>query len=151
MEKENKDNKENIDSDKTKNNEKDDVEDLLKNNPGYGYWKREEDLIDRDKFIPKPIENVETNKLVLESKTSVGSAWNTAGTWEEKHYKKSSIEDYFNEKIKGITVDGIKLESVKNYSGDVSVYLTINYLAIFAITYLIGIYCFCQTKGQASL
>ncbi len=120
MEKDNKENKDNSDSEIKKNTEKDDVEELLKNNPGYGYWKREEDLIDRDKFIPKPIDNVETNKLVLESKNSVGSAWNTAGTWEEKHYKKSSIEDFFNEKIKNITVDGLKFESIKNYSGDVS-------------------------------
>ena len=137
-----KENLQNTDSENNKKTEKDDVDELLKNNPGYGYWKRQEDLIDRDKFIPKPIDNVDTNKLVLESKTSVGSAWNTAGTWEEKHYKKSSIEDFFNEKIKNITVDGLKFDSIKNYSGDVNLY----YFLIF-IYELLGLYSVCQAKG----
>lgn len=105
-------NKENKDQD-----EKHDI-----NNPGYGYWKRESDLADRDKFIPKQIEL--KNELTLDNKKSLGSVWNTAGTWEEKHYKKSQIEDFFNQNIKNKKVDNsLQLLSVKNYSGDVSVLL----------------------------
>ena len=90
---------------------------------GYGYWKREGDLIDRDKFIPKPIESTKVNaELTMENKNSTGgSAWNTAGTWEEKHYKKNQIENFFNEKLPGLSVnEKLKFKSIKNYSGDVS-------------------------------
>lgn len=82
---------------------------------GYGYWKREEDLIDNDKFIPKEV----VTEKVEETKGVIGSAWNSAGTWEEKHYVKKQIEEYFNEKIKEQKFSGFTLSSVKGYTGDV--------------------------------
>ena len=82
---------------------------------GYGYWKREADLVDNDKFIPK-----ETVTEIEEAKTVVGSAWNSAGTWEEKHYGKKQIEEYFSLNIKNKKFQGFVLSSVRGYSGDVS-------------------------------
>ena len=84
---------------------------------GYGYWKRAEDLIDRDKFIPKVVNDSST--LTLESKTSGGSAWNTAGTWEEKHYKKNTIEEYFNKNLNIPLDKTTTLISLKSFAGDV--------------------------------
>lgn len=107
--------KENKDKDKDEKEELDNIK-------GYGYWKREGDLIDRDKFIPQKIDSFkETEVPVLENKISLGSAWNTAGTWEEKHYKKNAIEDFFNQKLSNIKInEKLGLKSIKNFSGDVS-------------------------------
>ena len=86
----------------------------------YGYWKRESDLIDRDKFIPKIIED--PDKLVLENKTSLGSAWNTAGTWEEKHYKMNNVEEFLSNQFKSKSCQGLSFSEVKGMTGDVSIY-----------------------------
>jgi hypothetical protein len=89
----------------------------------YGYWKREGDLKDRDQFIPKPLDNkVNSNNenLTLKNKTSA-SAWNTAGTWEEKHYNKNKITEFFNSYLKQskFNIDNkICNFSIKDYSGD---------------------------------
>ena len=106
----------------SKQDQKEDDETL--NLPGYGYWKREQDLVDRDKFIPKPLDSTSNSQLVLENKSSVGSAWNSAGTWEEKHYKKNQVEEFFNKFLgdNKQVVDGVWIKSVKGYSGDVSEY-----------------------------
>ena len=93
---------------------KEEEEDIQVN---YGYWKRESDLIDRDKFIPKSIEN--PDQLVLENKNSLGSAWNTAGTWEEKHYKMNTVEEYLNNAFKSKNVSGLSFSDIKGMSGDV--------------------------------
>lgn len=87
------------------------------NLPGYGYWKRDGDLVDSDKFIPKPVKEGELQKQES-SKSGMGSAWNSAGTWEEKHYKKYQIEEYFNSKLTGTKFDTLNLHSIKNFSGD---------------------------------
>ena len=86
----------------------------------YGYWKRDGDLINRDQFIPKPLDNKTNNEnLPLENKTS-GSAWNTAGTWEEKHYNKNKITEFFNSYFKQskFKIDKVGNFSIKDYSGD---------------------------------
>ena len=87
---------------------------------GYGYWKRDGDLINNERFIPKPVNKNETQKSD-EGKTSLGSAWNKAGTWEEKHYSKKVIEEYFNDKLKEKTFPGFVLTGIYGYSGDVSI------------------------------
>lgn len=106
--------KENQDTQDKKENQEED-QDIL-DVKGYGYWKRENDLKDRDQFIPKKADPQTTNNE--ENKNPLGSAWNKAGTWEEKHYKKDSIEKYFNENIKNKKVPGLSLLSIKGYSGD---------------------------------
>lgn len=123
---------------KQENNEntkkEEDPEELLKNHPGYGYWKREGDLKDRDQFIPKPVEGVNTIPVTIENKTTGGSAWNSAGTWEEKHYKKNQIEEYLTSNINGKEIDGITFVSAKNFTGDVRyTYNSINYKYLFEL------------------
>jgi hypothetical protein len=87
---------------------------------GYGYWKREGDLKDNDRFIPKPINNNQGTKVV-ESNVTGGSAWNSAGTWEEKHYNKKNIEEFFNTFISKKEFSGFIIQSMSGYSGDVSI------------------------------
>ena len=116
-------NETNNDSLENKNNNNDKTE----NNDeiivgGYGYWKRDGDLKDRDQFIPKQVEKLETLK-VEDKKVSHGSAWNTAGTWEEKHYKKPQIEEYFNLNLKNKEFNGFIITRITNYSGDVRLLL----------------------------
>jgi hypothetical protein len=86
---------------------------------GYGYWKREGDLKDNEKFIPKVVSNSNDVK-VEENKISVGSVWNTAGTWEEKHYNKKQIEEFFNTTLSKKEFTGFIIQSISGYSGDVS-------------------------------
>ena len=50
----------------------------------------------------------------------LGSAWNTAGTWEEKHYKKPQLEEYFNSVIESKQFEGFSIIKFSNFSGDVS-------------------------------
>lgn len=112
-------NKENQEKDK-----KDDDYFDLENQPKYGYWKREGDLINRDQYIPKPVEKEKLEEVIKNNeslqKQVSGSAWNAAGTWEEKHYKKHQIEDYFNKNLENKALpEGIILKSISNYSGDV--------------------------------
>ena len=98
--------------------------DDLENVKGYGYWKREGDLKDRDQFIPKPLDNKTNSKnenLTLQNKPS-GSAWNTAGTWEEKHYNKNKITEFFNSYFKQskFNIDNqVGNFFIKDFSGDV--------------------------------
>ncbi len=101
-------------TDKNVNKEEEDIQ------VNYGYWKRESDLIDRDKFIPKIIED--PDKLVLENKNSLGSAWNTAGTWEEKHYKMNNVEEFLNNQFKSKSYPGLSFSEVKGMTGDVRIY-----------------------------
>ncbi len=62
-----------------KNSDDEEVDKILKQNSGgYGYWKREGDLEGIDQKKPTTL-----NTNTLKSKVSAGSAWNTAGTWEE--------------------------------------------------------------------
>jgi hypothetical protein len=50
-----------------------------------------------------------------------GSAWNQAGTWEEKHLKQNQVEDFFNNIIKrdNVKFGDYKVKDISNYSGDV--------------------------------
>lgn len=86
---------------------------------GYGYWKRDSDLVNNEKFIPKPLDKADSFKIE-EPKVVAGSAWNTAGTWEEKHYTKKQIEEFFNLKLKEKSYNGFVIQSISGYSGDVS-------------------------------
>ena len=87
----------------------------------YTSWKRESDKqADHTGFQPKstPIP-VDINQ----NQNQCGSAWNRAGTWEERYITKKQIEDFFNDYIKTnnkIYKDAFKFDKFSDYSGDVS-------------------------------
>ena len=105
--------KEKKDSSERKSSE-DDIE-----KPSYTYWKRDSDVkADHKGFSPQ-----QTNEKVdINTNTNkIGSAWNKAGTWEEKKLTKKQIEDFFNDyvkKNKKIYKNSFYFEEFSGYSGD---------------------------------
>ena len=87
--------------------------------PSYTYWKRDSDVkADHKGFSPQ-----QTNEKVdINTNTNkIGSAWNKAGTWEEKKVTKKQIEDFFNDyvkKNKKIYKNSFYFEEFSGYSGD---------------------------------
>ena len=68
-------------------------------------------------FIPP-----QTNQKVDENPNKIGSAWNKAGTWEEKKITKKQLEDFFNNYIKNNKKnykDAFYFDEFSSYSGDV--------------------------------
>ena len=104
----------------------------------YTYWKRESDLqADHKGFQPEKVTNpqpINNNQ----SQNQLGSAWNQAGTWEEKKITKNVLESFFNEYIsknKKEYKDSFFLDEFSNYSGDV---INIFNIFIFILqTYLV--------------
>jgi len=105
--------KEKNDSSK-RNNSEDEIE-----KPSYTYWKRDSDVkADHKGFAPQQTNekvdiNINTNKI--------GSAWNKAGTWEEKKITKKQMEDFFNDYIKKnkkIYKNSFYFDEFSGYSGD---------------------------------
>jgi hypothetical protein len=103
----------------SKINQEEENENLEK--PSYTYWKRESDNPFSDSFKPqKSDSNLSDNSQ--NSANNFGSAWNRAGTWEEKHLTKTQIEDFFNKSLKHNSRtfgDSLLIEKISNYSGDV--------------------------------
>ena len=87
--------------------------------PSYTYWKRDSDVkADHKGFSPQ-----QTNEKVdINTNTNkIGSAWNKAGTWEEKKLTKKQIEDFFNDyvkKNKKIYKNSFYFDEFSGYSGD---------------------------------
>ena len=104
---------------KDKENEKEKEEEIEK--PSYTYWKRESDKnADHNGFSPQ-----KTNQKIDEKPNKIGSAWNKAGTWEEKKITKKQLEDFFNnyiEKNKKKYKDSFIFEEFFSYSGDVRIF-----------------------------
>ncbi len=106
--------------------------------PSYTYWKRESDMkADHKGFTPQ-----QTNQKVDENPNKIGSAWNKAGTWEEKPVTKKMFEEFFNDyikknekKYKNVFV----FDEVSGYSGEVSniIYIIYNINICF-----IDLFCF---------
>ncbi len=96
-------------------------------NVSYTYWKRESDLqADHKGFQPEKVENPQpaTNNTQAQQ-GQIGSAWNKAGTWEEKKVTKSQLESFFNEYIaknKKEYKNAFYFDEFSNYSGDVRKY-----------------------------
>jgi len=105
--------KEKEDSSERKNSD-DEIE-----KPSYTYWKRDSDVkADHKGFSPQ-----QTNEKVdINTNTNkIGSAWNKAGTWEEKKITKKQIEDFFNDyvkKNKKIYKNSFYFDEFSGYSGD---------------------------------
>ena len=87
--------------------------------PSYTYWKRDSDVkADHKGFSPQ-----QTNEKVdINTNTNkIGSAWNKAGTWEEKKITKKQMEDFFNDYIKKnkkIYKNSFYFDEFSGYSGD---------------------------------
>ena len=87
--------------------------------PSYTYWKRDSDVkADHKGFSPQ-----QTNEKVdINTNTNkIGSAWNKAGTWEEKKITKKQVEDFFNDyvkKNKKIYKNSFYFDEFSGYSGD---------------------------------
>jgi hypothetical protein len=87
--------------------------------PSYTYWKRDSDVkADHKGFAPQQTnEKVDINK----NTNKIGSAWNKAGTWEEKKITKKQMEDFFNDYIKKnkkIYKNSFYFDEFSGYSGD---------------------------------
>ena len=112
-----------------KNKNSDDSEEENKETkPSYTYWKRDADKPFSTEFQPQKSDpNLSENNNSNNSNT-YGSAWNKAGTWEEKHFLKNQIEDFFNNSIskKNLIFNNLFLvEKISNYHGDVLFFIYI--------------------------
>ena len=91
----------------------------------YTYWKRESDLqADHKGFQPEKVTSPQIVPNPQSQKNQIGSAWNQAGTWEEKKVTKNQLESFFNDYIKKNKKEYKKaffLNEFSNYSGDVSI------------------------------
>ena len=91
----------------------------------YTYWKRESDLqADHKGFQPEKVTSPQVAQNTQPQKNQIVSAWNQAGTWEEKKVTKSQLESFFNEYItknKKEYKKAFYLNQFSNYSGDVSI------------------------------
>ena len=102
----------------------------------YTYWKRDSDIkADHKGFQPQAATTTPAN--VNQNNSNVGSAWNQAGTWEEKTITKKQFESFFNDYIqknkkeyKGVFV----FDEFSGYSGEVSIYF---FNLIFFQTYFV--------------
>ena len=97
----------------------------------YTYWKRESDLqADHKGFQPQA---TSTPVNINQNNNNVGSAWNQAGTWEEKTITKNQFESFFNDYIKNNKKEYKNIfvfDEFTNYKGEVSfkIYLFFMYL-----------------------
>ena len=100
----------------------------------YTYWKRESDLkADHKGFQPEKVTNPQpVNNPSQSQQNQMGSAWNKAGTWEEKKITKNQVESFFNEYItknKKEYKHAFYFDEFSNYSGDVNnIFIIFNYL-----------------------
>ena len=112
-------------------------------NVSYTYWKRESDLqADHKGFQPEKVTNpspASTNTPQTQQ-SGIGSAWNKAGTWEEKKVTKSQLESFFNEYItknKKEYKDAFYFDEFSNFSGDVrKLFLIIIFFCYSVILYI---------------
>ncbi|MCQ2819169.1 MAG: hypothetical protein MJ252_18045 [archaeon] len=127
MSKENKSKKKD-DSSSSDKEDKDEIK--FEKKVSYKDWIRDSDkAADHTAFQPQLAKNTAeqpTNKI--------GSAWNTAGTWEEKKLNKTQIEDYFNKKIKEtpfVYKDTFKMSKFSDFSGDVNNFFNFRLILYF--------------------
>jgi len=88
--------------------------------PSYTYWKRESDQPFSKDF--KPQKSEPSSQQTEENSLNYGSAWNKAGTWEEKHLPKIQLEEFFNKSLKNKNIvfgNSLLVDNISSYSGDV--------------------------------
>ena len=92
----------------------------------YTYWKRESDIqADHKGFQPEKVSNPQPVANTPPPSNQIGSAWNKAGTWEEKKVTKNQLESFFNDYIKKNKKEyknAFYFDEFSNYSGDVRKY-----------------------------
>lgn len=93
----------------------------------YTYWKRDSDIqADHKGFQPQQTTApVDINK----NQNNVGSAWNKAGTWEEKTITSKQLESFFNDYInknKKEYKNTFTFGEFSGYSGEVSIFYLTN-------------------------
>ncbi|KAL3368822.1 hypothetical protein AABB24_009570 [Solanum stoloniferum] len=76
--------------------------------PSYTYWVRQTTQDAAPLPLPKKLTSDDLNNQANNTQTHLGSAWNRAGTWEEKNLNK-----WANERIKELLISVGSLE----YSG----------------------------------
>ena len=109
----------------------------------YTYWKRDSDIkADHKGFQPEKVSSPTLVQNPQPQPNQIGSAWNQAGTWEEKPVTKKMFEEFFNDyikknekKYKNVFV----FDEVSGYSGEVSniIYIIYNINICF-----IDLFCF---------
>jgi len=123
------------DKNKDKNKKKEDEE---LGEVSYTYWKRDSDIkADHVGFQPQA---TTAPVSVNQNDNKAGSAWNQAGTWEERPITKNQLESFFNDYIKKNKKeykDTFVFDEFSGYSGEVSeknfLILNNNYLDLFRI------------------
>jgi hypothetical protein len=103
------------------NQNDDSIEEEIKlDKPSYTYWKRESDQPFSNDFKPTKSEPVEAKNTSSNSQ-QFGSAWNKAGTWEERHLTKNQIEEFFSNSLKNKAAfaETFSLDKITSYNGDV--------------------------------
>ena len=103
----------------------------------YTYWKRESDLqADHKGFQPEKVASPQPVNNNIPQPNQIGSAWNKAGTWEEKKVTKNQLESFFNDYIKKNKKeykDAFTFDEFTNYSGDVSKLFYVIYINYFLL------------------
>ena len=100
----------------------------------YTYWKRESDLqADHKGFQPQA---TTTPVNINQNNNNIGSAWNQAGTWEEKTITKNQFESFFNDYIKNNKKeykDVFVFDEFSNYKGEVSLNIYLFYIQTYFV------------------
>ena len=94
----------------------------LKKQNSYTYWTRDikSDNDFSSKIQPNKIEEEKKQEISQENYKSVGSAWNTAGTWEEKHFSKQQVKEFFEKHIP-IEFKSFFFKKLNSITGDVRI------------------------------
>ncbi len=103
----------------TKVSNEEEVENMEK--PSYTYWKRETDTPFSNDFKPQKSDS-NVSEDTQNSAGNFGSAWNRAGTWEEKHLTNIQLEEFFNKSLRNKTRlvgDSLSIDKVSSFTGDV--------------------------------
>ena len=100
----------------------------------YTYWKRDSDIkADHKGFQPQA---TATPVNINQNDNRVGSAWNKAGTWEEKTITKNQFESFFNDYIKNNKKeykDVFVFDEFSNYKGEVSLNIYLFYIQTYFV------------------
>lgn len=96
----------------------------LKKKSSYTYWTRDikSDNEFSSKIQPTKVEEDKLPQISQEkNKIGSGSAWNSAGTWEEKHFTKQQVKEFF-EKFVPIDFKSFSFVKLNSVSGDVRIF-----------------------------
>lgn len=100
----------------------------------YTYWTRD---IRSDNEFSSMIQPTKVNEENIPQasqeikKNSSASAWNSAGTWEEKHFTKQQVKEFF-EKLLPLNFKNFTFNQLSSVSGDVRIFfIFLDFSSIF--------------------